>query len=390
MVNNLKADIVVMGAGLVGLAAAVSLSKLGKQLVLINAKSPEIKKTDTWDSRIYAITPGVKNWLQKMDVWSLVEEARVNDVEAMRLWGEAGEAALKLNADEANISQLAYIIENQNLAAALWQKIKVLGVTVVTDDDCQQIQYDDNSVNLNFKSGSTISAKLLVAADGANSFVRKQLNIATKSKAFNQTAVVANFITEQSHHNVARQWFSSHQTLALLPLPLKQVSMVLSVSAEAAGKLLNLTRGALVEQVQIASGNCLGALSLVNDPLSFELKQVTAQQLVVNRVALVGDAAHQIHPMAGQGMNLGFRDIMALQDLLQSAHGLHDIGDVSFLRQYERNRKADILAMSTLTSGLDFGFSFDQPLAKKLRAWGMRQFNKQALMKDFFIKKAVA
>jgi ubiquinone biosynthesis UbiH/UbiF/VisC/COQ6 family hydroxylase len=390
MANKFKTDVVVMGAGLVGLAAAIGLSTLGKQVVLVDAKPVDLKKMDDWDSRVYAITPAVKSWLQNMGVWSLVDNARVNDVEAMRLWGGVDETALELNANDANLLQLAYIIENQNLLTALWQRIKALGVTVVTDDYCQQIQHHENNIELYLESGAKVLANLLVAADGANSYVRKQLDITTNYKAFKQTGVVANFIAEQPHGNVARQWFLPHNTLALLPMPSKQVSMVWSVSTETAKELLKLTREELAEQVQMASGNSLGALDPTNEALAFALNQVTAQRFISERAILVGDAAHQIHPMAGQGVNLGFRDVIALQSMLRDAHVLQDIGELGFLRRYERSRKADVLAMNTLTSGLDYCFSLDQALAKKVRSWGMHQLNERVSIKEIFIKKAVA
>jgi ubiquinone biosynthesis UbiH/UbiF/VisC/COQ6 family hydroxylase len=390
MENNIKTDVVIMGAGLVGLAAAVGLSTLGKQVVLLDAKPVDVKKIDDWDSRIYAITPAVKNWLHHMGVWSLVDSSRVNDVEAMHLWGGVNEPVLALNANDANLLQLAYIIENQNLLAALWQKIKTLGVTVVADDCCQQIQQYENNIELYLESGAKVSGKLLVAADGAHSYVRKQLDITTNFKAFKQTAVVANFTVEQHHGNIARQWFLPHNTLALLPMSSKQVSMVWSVSTEIAEELLKLSRKELAEQVQVASSSRLGKLNPMNDALSFALNQVTAQRFISERVVLVGDAAHQIHPMAGQGVNLGFRDIIALQSMLRDVHGLQDIGELGFLRRYERSRKADVLAMNALTSGLDYCFGLDQAFARKVRSWGMRQLNGRASIKEIFIKKAVA
>ena len=167
------------------------------------------------------------------------------------------------------------------------------------------------------EDGTKISAKLIVAADGVDSWVRGQANIAVKQKEFHQTAIVANFLVEKSHQNIARQWFAPHETLALLPLPKQQVSMVWALSTEQATELLTLPIDVLTEKVQAKSKSELGGLRMVGKTVSFSLKQQTATQLIAERIVLVGDAAHQIHPMAGQGMNLGMRDVRQLQKMLK-------------------------------------------------------------------------
>lgn len=390
-VTTYDADVVIVGAGLVGLTAAIVMAEQGQSVILVDAsKKRKVNKTKAWDARIYALTPATEAWLQTIDVWPLVDGARVNDVREMHLWNQENDSPLELSADDANIPKLACIIENENLLSALWQKIDTLNAVVVTESPCESLAYGESTIELRLKNGAKIIAKLLAAADGSNSFVRRQLDIATKVKSFNQTALVANFLAEKNHDNVARQWFSSHNTLALLPLPNKHVSMVWSVSTSLAEELLNLTVQELSDRVQMGSGNVFGTLKPVSATQSFELKQVTATALVTERVVLLGDAAHQVHPMAGQGANLGFRDVMALQQLISKAHGLQDIGDKAFLRQYERQRKTDVVGMNTLTSGLDYLFSREQVGVKKLTGWGMTQLNKQTLAKKLLIKQAVA
>ena len=388
-----EADIIVVGAGLVGLSAALAFAQQGKSVVLVDekkthAKKAEDNKANTWDSRIYALTPATESWLQTLGVWQHVDAARVNDIHAMHLWNDDATSPLILADSDANLMKLGVIVENCNLMHALRANLDAASGLVLKTASCKSIENFAQHICLTLDDDTQVSAKLLVAADGAHSFVRQQLNIATKLKAFNQTAIVANFLAEKPHQDVARQWFAAHETLALLPLPEKHVSMVWSLSTERAAELLLLTPQQLAARVQARANYALGELELVSEVLSFELQQASASQLIAERVVLIGDAAHQIHPMAGQGVNLGFRDIAALQQLLAKAHALQDIGEKIFLRQYERARKADIVSMNSLTSGLDYLFASEQYFLKKLANWGMRQLNKQAIMKKIMIKQA--
>ncbi len=402
MANNKKiltCDVVVVGAGLVGLSAVIALAELGKRVVLVDAQQKAVKQktakkinnqTQDFDTRIYAITPSTEAFLKRLGVWSLVELSRVNDVEAMALWNAGIEQPLHLLADDAHLSKMACIAESDNLMQALWQKVEALDISVLMESPCSAMHYYNDVVMLDLENETQISASLIVAADGAHSFVRQQLAIPTKTKAFNQTALVANYRVEKDHGNVARQWFASHETLAFLPLPQQQISIVWALENELAQALLSLTNEALAERVQKRSNDVLGELTPVSQTFSFALQQVTANQLIADRVVLVGDAAHQVHPMAGQGANLGFRDVISLENLMTSAHAMQDIGDFSFLRRYERQRKADMLSINTLTAGLDTLFAFESKAIKKIVNVGMQQLNQHPSIKNILIQQAIA
>jgi 2-polyprenylphenol 6-hydroxylase len=305
----------------------------------------------------------------------------------MHIFDEVSERPLSLRDEDANLPKLGVIIENQNLMYALWQQLNKLDVIVITDAPCQTVDNSPQHVVLGLVNGQKITAKLIVAADGVDSWVRKQANIGVTKKDFQQTAIVANFVTQKHHQHIARQWFRPHDVLALLPLPDNMVSIVWSVSTERAAELLALSGEELAYNVHENSRGVLGTLKQIGNTQAFALKQQTASQLIAERIALTGDAAHQIHPMAGQGVNLGFRDVMKLAELATKLHAMQDIGDRGFLRQFERARKADIVTMNQLTFGLDVLFASESGVLKKARQWGLQQLNGQATIKKLLIQQ---
>lgn len=384
----IETDVVIVGAGLVGLSAAVAFAKQGKQVTLVDAKPMTRKKTADWDARIYAISPESEAWLKDLGAWAEVDESRVCVIDAMDLWHET--EALSLKSSDAHLAKLGVILESQNLMFALWQKVTALNISVITEVNCLQIENTTEAIKLQLDNQQEISAQLLVAADGVNSWVRQQLNIGVQYKDFNQTAIVANFSTEKPHQNSAKQWFASHETLALLPLVGQNVSLVWSLPTERAGELLELLHDELTRQVETHAKHALGDLKLLGDVFAFKLSQQTALATIAERVVLMGDAAHQVHPMAGQGVNLGFRDVMQLTSLTTKLHAMQDLGDAAYLRQYARARKADTLAMNTLTSGLDALFASNNKLVKQFTNWGLRQLNHQASVKKLLIQQVAA
>lgn len=394
--TKISADIAIVGAGLVGLSAAIAMSQAGKKVILVDAKNIDIKLKKTWDSRVYALTPAVENWLKTLGVWAHVDESRVNPINQMQLWKSNIDAPITLKDSDANCAKLGLIIENQNLMHALQQTLKALDVTNITDKQVINFESDDKVVSIVLDDNTRIDVTLLLAADGVNSWVREQAAIVANQKEFDQIAIVANFIAEKPHQNIARQWFAPHDILALLPLrdaktsACKMVSMVWSVSTQRATELLLLDKYELAQSVLIYSKQTLGALQQVGVTQQFNLNQTTATTIIGKRLALLGDCAHQIHPMAGQGVNLGFRDVMTLQHLITRAHALIDIGEYSFLRQYARARKADVATMNSLTSGLDALFASENKLLNTAIDFGFKQISRQANIKKLLIQHAVA
>ena len=389
--TQIDSEIVIVGAGLVGLSAAIAFAQQGKKVVLVDAKKPDVKLKKAWDERVYALTPATETWLKSIGVWTHVDASRVSPINAMLIFDEATELPLSLRDEDANLPKLGLIIENQNLMHALWVQLNSLeNVTVITDAPCQTLNYTHLQIVLGLDNGHKIAAKLIIAADGVDSWVRKQANIGAIKKDFHQSAIVANFLAEKSHQHIARQWFAPHDVLALLPLPDKLVSIVWSVSTEKAAELLALSGEELAHNVFVQSQAVLGNLKQVGKFQSFSLNQQTASRLIAERIVIMGDAAHQIHPMAGQGVNLGFRDVMQLAQLATKLHSMQNVGDNAVLRQYERARKSDIVIMTQLTSGLDALFASDNRLLKKTRQWGFQQLNAKTRIKKLLIQQVAA
>lgn len=386
----MQADVAIVGAGLVGLTAAIAMASQGKQVVIVDSHTTQLiswtPNKDQWDSRIYALTEETIAWLQSLGIWQYVDGARVQAISAMALWEPEQRAPLILKAEDANLMQMGCILESANLMQASLQAMKALDLQVTIASPTDIVQYHDK-VELVLDNLDAIQAKLLIAADGVHSWVRQRLGIGVAYKSFHQTAVVANFKAEKAHQGVATQWFKAHETLALLPLPDQMVSMVWAVSTERAERLL-LDHTALVAEVMAFAQPTLGQLSLCGDVFPFALSQQTADTYIADRIVLMGDAAHQVHPMAGQGVNLGFRDVMTLTNMATKLSTLQDIGDYHFLRHYERARKPDVVSMNTLTSGLDRLFAMESTWMQRLIGWGMRKVNQSGWLKKRLVHTA--
>jgi len=388
MSTILQKDVVIVGAGLVGLSAAVGLHQAGYSVVLVDRQNPtKLASTDdAWDTRIYAVSPRNAQWLATLGVWQWLPPARVCEVQAMDIFGDMSQKPLSLSAADANAENLGFIVESSALMQALLKQIALLGVPTLFDAVCEKVVNSPAQVALKLSSEQGIESQLLLAADGSQSWVRQQLALPMKQKAYQQTAIVANFKVEKSHENIARQWFlldaeGQSNILAWLPLPEDTMSIVWSVSTKLADSLLKHSDEAFTQQVKLAGNAMLGELKLLNKPIGFPLSLQTTQQFAKDSVILMGDAAHRVHPMAGQGVNLGFRDVMDLMELLQNKHQFQRMNDASLLKQYKRQRKSDVLKMVMLTDGLYQLFGKKNSYIQSVRNWGLSATNHKSIKK---------
>ena len=381
-------DIVIVGAALVGASAAVALAKQGFRVALFDRKSPLVELANAeWDSRIYAISPGNADWLKDLGVWQRMNAERITPIAAMQIWGDANTEPLVFDAEDAFANNLGYVLENSALQQSLWDEMQALDVDVLIGAEGVSIELNEQDAILQLADGAQLKAKLMIAADGGSSWTREQASLTQQKTIYEHVGVVANFEVELPHQNIARQWFVEDGILAWLPLAGNRISMVFSTKHSQ--NLMALSLAELAEYVVQAGGNTLGKMHCITPPVAFSLVKQNASALIANRLALVGDAAHQVHPMAGQGVNLGFRDVVELAQVLAERNPLADIGDRFVLRRYERARKADLLAMQGLTHGLYGAFDSKQALVRAARNWGLSLPNKHPMLKRALMKQAL-
>jgi len=373
-------DVAIVGAGIAGAALARALRGPRVALVADEAAAPAAP-AQGFDARVYAITPGNAAFLESLDAWPREAAA----VRSMRIFGDDGRARLEFDAYRAGVPALAWIVEDSRLQAA------IRGSSVdVQAARLQGMRVEREAAQLELSTGATLRARLAVGADGAKSFVRDVAGIAARHEPYPQHAVVANFACERAHRGTAFQWFQGGPVLALLPLPGDHVSMVWSTDEARAERLLSLAPGALCREVAAAAGHALGELRPVTPARAFPLRRLKARRMVAPRVALIGDAAHVIHPLAGQGANLGLQDVRSLAAVLAAREPERDPGDIALLRRFERGRAADVLAMESTVHGLYRLFDAPARPWAAMRNAGLNLADRLPVLKNLLMRQAMA
>lgn len=383
----MRHDLIVVGGGPVGAALARAVRDLSVVLV---AEAPRMANPPEgqFDARVYALGPGNVAFLRAIGAWDALDATRVTPVHAMSIRGDDGRAHLEFDALEAGVGELAWIVEDGALQRALWSGMA--GIDVIGGAACERLVVDGALATLFFADGRSVDARLVVGADGARSFVRHAAGIGARESDYGQTALVANFHCRVPHRNTARQWFRpGGAVLALLPLPAGQASMVWSLPADEARRLGGLDPEALAGAVTQASQGALGELAPASPPRSYPLRRLAARSMVAPRLALAGDAAHVIHPLAGQGLNLGLQDARALAETLAGREPGRDPGELRLLRRYERARAEPVLAMDGVVHGLFRLYNAPGSLAGRARNAGLNLTDRLPVLKNVLMRRAM-
>ena len=376
---------VVAGAGYVGLAFACAARGLDVHVIEAATQAPAVG--EELDVRILALSAGTRSFLRDLGAWERLDSRRVTAVHRMEVFGDEG---ARLSFSGRPGTPLAWIVEAGRLATALEEQATSLeGVTVRRGAKVESLAASANGVRISLSTGESLDADLMVGADGPDSTVRALIGLPASERKYDELAVVANFDTELEHGHVARQWFRPDGVLAWLPLPGRRISIVWSAPTAAGEEIAGLDPDALARRVTEAGSAALGSLRLASRVATFPLRQVNVERSVAPGVALIGDAAHAVHPLAGQGVNLGFQDAQALAAELEDRSPLERPGDLRLLRRYARARREDVVAMQFVTDGLDRLFASRAAGVAWLRNAGLSLVDRQGAIKGGLLERAV-
>lgn len=391
-------DICVVGDGAVGKAAALGLAQAGLSVTLLSvAASPRNAARalpKEWDVRVFALNHVAHTLLDGLKVWSALDAARIAPVTGMQVHDAADMADGKLAFDAygAYINELAWIVEDNNLNHALDAALGFAPNIHYVTGQAEKLMTDTSAARINLADGRQIQAQLIVGADGAQSWVRGQADIGLDYRSYGQQGVVTNFACEKPHLGIAHQWFVEEQgIIALLPLPGNQVSLVWSAPDALAAELLRGSLEELTQRLAPYAASALGQLTPLQPESikAFPLRLIRPHSMVAERLALIGDAAHAVHPLAGHGMNLGFGDVQALLKILNEREAHRDCGDARLLSRYRRARSEEVALMQITTDGLARLFGSPFPAVRLARNLGMNLLNSLPVLKRKLISHAM-
>ena len=395
-----KFDVLIIGGGMVGLTLALAIRKQSDMTVAIVDDQPFTETSDEYELRVSAINAVNKQLFDNLGVWQEIEKQRLAPYQHMHVWDKSGYGKLDFSledTDAINQDSIGAIIENKVIRNALWQVAKQdEGIKLFDQERVTNIAQSDNEVFASFASQPPILAKLVVGADGANSWLRNQMNMSMTFRDYDHHAVVGTVHCENGHQDTAWQVFLETGLLALLPLPDSNLcSIVWSTSPEHADELLSIDKEAFTKQITAATDGKCGVVSLDSDLMKFPLTMRYVQDVVKDRVVVIGDAAHTIHPLAGQGVNLGLLDAAALAQTLCKGFELMQSGKIDdwysdkALKEYARWRKTEALEMITAMEVLYRAFKPQAAPIKFIRGIGMSIINELAPMRKLFVNHAL-
>ncbi|MEJ6746573.1 MAG: UbiH/UbiF/VisC/COQ6 family ubiquinone biosynthesis hydroxylase [Yoonia sp.] len=394
ILQSMNSDLIIVGGGLNGLALALAAASAGFSVTIIDALPRAVRSLREFDGRSYALALTSKRLLQGIGVWGAVADHAQPMLEIKVTDGRAGEGAAPwmMHFDHAEIEEgpMGFLVEDRHLRAAFLAVMD--GSNLITQIDsarvvAQEIMPDGVAVTLD--GGDIVSGRLLIGSDGRGSGTAKRAGISRIGWGYDQTAVVCAVAHDKPHGGIAHQFFMPNGPLAILPLTGNRSSIVWSETTDRAAQLMTLDDDQFLDALRPAFGSFLGQISLEGARFSYPLGLTLAQSFIADRVALIGDAAHGVHPIAGQGLNAGLRDVAALTQVLSEAHARgEDIGAAQPLARYQTWRRFDTTTLALATDTFNRLFSNDNPLLRAARDIGMAAINATPTLRRGFIREA--
>ena len=382
----MKFDLIIVGGGLAGAALAVALRRSALRIAVVEHAAP--RRPDGWDARIYAYSPASARFLDDLGVWAHVDHDRLAAVAEMRIHGDAG-GELVFSAYDSGLAELAWIGESSAVHVEIWESLKRQhNVTLFCPASPAALDIGTDAATLRLDDGRSLRAALVIGADGRDSWVREHAGMAATVTPYGERGVVANFVCERPNRGIAYQWFRPDGVLAWLPLPGRGMSMVWSAPDALADELLTLDPEVFCARVESAGDGALGKLELAGGRAAFPLRLMRVEEIVRPRVALIGDAAHAIHPLSGHGIHLGFQDARALAEVLRALPPWRDVGEIPVLRRYARMREEEPFLLQYTTHALSRLFGRQDPVLSALRNFGMNLTGRVPVLKHALVRYA--
>lgn len=383
-------DIAIAGAGVVGQTLALLCARSGFRVALIDPREFSPRVGTDLDRRIYALTPASMRLLDRLGIGAALDKNRVNSFTHMHVWDGASDGELQFSAASLGRAHLGTIVEDANLLGAI-ERVRSTNSSIVRHLAAVDVfEQGDEEVALALSDGSRLRAALLFACDGANSPLREQLGLVTKEASFEQTALVCNVETTKPHGNVARQRFLKHGPLAFLPLPAPHACSIVWTTTQAQAEFAQAaTDDQFLDLLSAAFGGALGSIRATTERHLFPLRALHVERYSVKRAVVLGDAAHVVHPLAGQGLNLGLMDAAALAQVFAAGDPLDLRFPSAALERFERMRRGENLAMLELTSALNRLFQDQTGLIGRSRGFGMTFVNRLVPLKNWLMLRAM-
>ncbi|ANK82708.1 MAG: 2-octaprenyl-6-methoxyphenyl hydroxylase [Rhizobiales bacterium NRL2] len=384
-----RTRVLIVGGGLVGLSLAAALGRVGIETMVVDREAPETTVAPPFDGRASAIAAASWRMLQRLDVAQRIRD--VQPIEEIRV--SDGNAPLFLHYDHRDLGDepLGQMVENRFTRRALLDTVAELdSVILAAPMSVGRLRRGQAGVEASLSDGTLVRAELCVAADGRQSRLREEAGIDAIARRYPQDGIVCTIAHELPHHAIAHERFLPAGPFAILPLTANRSSLVWTERSDLAPAFLELDDAAFAHEIQRRVGGFLGDLEVVGPRFRYPLTLVLAQDYHAHRLALIGDAAHGIHPIAGQGFNLGLRDVAALTEILEEAAGIGmDLGDATLLARYEQWRRTDSVVLAGVTDILNRLFSNDLPPVRLVRDLGLAAVNRTKPLRRFFMRHAM-